>query len=77
MTGKKEIDLMLEERRGVIRLVLKLAVQRRTLWVLLVLLAAILAALGSSLTEETRRLILDVLFGTLQFTLLQGHGSKQ
>lgn len=77
MTGKKEIDLMYVEKNDVVHFALKMAVRRRTLWVLLVLLGAVLIALGSSLSEETRRMILDVLFGALQFVLLQGQSSKQ
>ena len=69
MARQKENGLVLEEKNGTIYLVLKLKVKRQLLWVLLIVLASALIALGSSLNEDVRRIILDFLIGVIQLAI--------
>jgi len=69
MPNQKENGLILEEKNGMIYLVLKLTIKQRMLWTFLILLTLVLLALGSSLNEDTRKIILDFLIGAMQFVL--------
>ena len=69
MPYQKENGLILEEKNGMIYLVLKLTVKRRMLWTFLILLTLVLFALGSSLNEDARKIILDFLIGAMQLVL--------
>lgn len=70
MPRQKENGLVLEEKYGTIYLVLKLTIKRRMLWILLILLALVLLALGSSLNGDIRKIILDFLVSAMQLVLL-------
>jgi hypothetical protein len=69
MSRPKENGLVLEEKDGMIHLVLNLTIARRVLWTLLILLALALIAMGSSLNQDARKAIMDFLIGALQFLL--------
>jgi hypothetical protein len=69
MPRQNENGFVLQERNGVIHLVLTLTLKRRMLWTLLVLLVLLLMALGSSANEDIRKIILDFLLGAVQLAL--------
>lgn len=76
MPNQKENGLILEERNGVIHLLLRLTVKRRMLWTFVILLALTLIIFGSSLSDDARKIILDFLIGVLQVAVFRESHSK-
>lgn len=76
MPTQKENGLILEEKNGMIYLMLKLTIKRRMLWTFMILLVLLLTVLGSSLDEETRRIILDFLIGVLELVVFTNRQPK-
>ncbi len=76
MPHQKENGLILEEKNGMIYLMLKLTIKRRMLWTFVILLIATLFVLGSSLGEDTRKIILDFLIGVLQMVVFTERHSQ-
>lgn len=76
MPTQKENGLILEEKNGMIYLMLKLTIKRRMLWTFMILLVLLLTMLGSSLDEETRRIILDFLIGVLELVVFTNRQPK-
>ena len=73
MTRRQENGFLLEERQGKIYLSLNLTVKRRALWVMIALLLGMLLLLGSSLNEDARKFVMDVLVSLLQLAWLTSH----
>lgn len=69
MPRQNENGFILQEKNGAIHLVLTLTLKRRMLWTLLILLALVITALGSSINEDARKIILDFLLGAIQLAL--------
>lgn len=71
---RQENELILEEKNGTIYLILRLTFKRRNLWTLIILLSLVLAAIGSSLDEDARKVIIDLLIGAMQLIVfIQRH----
>lgn len=76
MTRRQDNGLTMHEKNGKIHVSLKLSVKRRVLWILMVLLVLVLLLLGSSINEDTRKFILEVLVSLMQFTWFTNNPPK-
>lgn len=77
MSSQKENGLVLEDKNGVIYLTLRLTIKRRMLWTFLILLILTLVLLGSSMSDEFRKIMVDFLISILQVMVFSTHHSDR
>ncbi len=71
MPQQEENGLFVEEKRGVIHFALKFSIKRRLLWALLIFLALMFTILGSTMSEEIRKMLLDIIISMIQVVILR------
>jgi hypothetical protein len=72
MAERRNSDIKLEFRQDTINVRANISIKRRAAMFLTLLVIGILILLASSLNTEVRRLLLQILLGTLQTIVLKG-----